>query len=349
MNAPAIPRVAHCSHANPAGTAESTLASTIPPMTTRRPIAVPSPSSAQSPGELPESVLRPTSMIDASLREYVSGIPLPPSLREAMLYSLLGPGKRMRPLLAWHCYAAISPEGSDASPCLPAAGAVEMVHAFSLVHDDLPGLDNDDLRRGRPTLHKHAGEAMAVLAGDSLLTSAFQLISDRVPSLALQARLTQELATATNGMIAGQIYDTLGGFPESLSGVERLELIHRHKTGMLIRCACRMGGLCALEEHPGAGRFDALGAVTHYAEAIGLMFQIVDDVLDVTQSTEQLGKKAGKDEDAGKLTYPVVLGLDRSRQEIRRLHEASLVAIEPLGEAAEPLRQLSTYMAVRTK
>ncbi|MBY0263033.1 MAG: polyprenyl synthetase family protein [Phycisphaerales bacterium] len=303
---------------------------------------------AADASELPLSVTAPTGRIDAYLDEYLSGLPLPTNLIEAMRYSALGPGKRARPLLCWHAFAAVAPD-ADPKAALPACTAVEMVHAFSLVHDDLPGLDNDDLRRGRPTLHKHTSEAMAVLAGDCLLTSAFQALADRVSCETLRAKLTLELATGTNGMIAGQIYDTLGGFPAGLKPIQQLETIHRNKTGMLIRAACRMGALTALDGRPGANRFDALGAITSYAEAIGLMFQVVDDLLDVTQSTEHLGKKSGKDVEAGKLTYPGVLGVDKTRDEVRRLYDLSLGALEPLGEAAEPLRQLSTYMAVRTK
>jgi geranylgeranyl diphosphate synthase, type II len=298
--------------------------------------------------DLSDAVTFPAKRVDAYINEALSSLGLPENLVEAMKYSALGPGKRARPLLCWHSFAAVAPD-ADPAACLPAAAAIELIHAFSLVHDDLPGLDNDDLRRGRPTLHRHTSEPMAILAGDSMLTSAFQLLAERVPSLALQARLVHELAVGTNGMIAGQVYDTLGGFSPGLDGHQKLELIHKNKTGMLIRAACRMGALCALEGRPGAGRFDALGAITHYAESIGLVFQIVDDLLDVTQSTEHLGKKAGKDLDAGKLTYPGVIGIEPSRAEVRRLHEQSLTALEPLAEAAEPLRQLSTYMAVRTK
>jgi geranylgeranyl diphosphate synthase type II len=303
--------------------------------------------SATRIADLPESVTGPAKRVDAYIGESLDRLGLPGTLVEAMKYSALGPGKRARPLLCWHAFAAVAPS-ADPTECLPAAAAVELIHAFSLVHDDLPGLDNDDLRRGRKTLHRHTSEAMAILAGDCMLTSAFQVLAERIPSLTLQARLVHELSIGTNGMIAGQIYDTLGGFAANLSPQQKLELIHRNKTGMLIRAACRMGALTALESQPGAGRFDALGAITHYAEAIGLMFQVVDDLLDVTQSTEHLGKKAGKDQDAGKLTYPGVIGIEPSRAEVRRLHEVSLAALEAFGEAAEPLRQLSTYMAVRT-
>lgn len=302
--------------------------------------------------ELPESVTAHVPRIDSYIDECLSTLGMPANLAAAMKYSVLGPGKRARPLLCWHAFAAVAPSGSDASACLPAAAAIELIHAFSLVHDDLPGLDNDDLRRGRPTLHRHTSEAMAILAGDCMLTSAFQILAERVPGDGLRARLMHELSIGTNGMIAGQVYDTLGhagGFPAGLSPLQQLELVHRNKTGMLIRAACRMGAMCGIEGHPGAARLDPLGAVTHYAEAIGLMFQIVDDLLDVTQSTEHLGKKANKDSDAGKLTYPGVIGIEQSRAEVRRLHELSLASLEPLGTAAEPLRQLSTYMAVRTR
>lgn len=306
--------------------------------------------------ELPEPVTAPTPRIDAYIDQCLSSLAMPGILVDAMKYSALGPGKRARPLLCWHSFAAVAPGGAndDAVASLPSCAAIELIHAFSLVHDDLPGLDNDDLRRGRPTLHKKTSEAMAILAGDCMLTSSFQILSERVSSESLRAKLVYELALGTNGMIAGQIYDTLGGFQNGLSDLQKLEFIHRNKTGMLIRAACRMGALTAIAKHPGEGTnmLDALGAITRYAEAIGLMFQIVDDLLDVTQSTEHLGKKSNKDADAGKLTYPGVLGIEQSRAEVRRLHEVSLAALEPLGEgggAAEPLRQLSTYMAVRTK
>jgi geranylgeranyl pyrophosphate synthase len=298
--------------------------------------------------ELPPAVTAPTARVDAYLGECIRSLPLPKNLVDAMLYSALGPGKRARPLLCWHSFRAVAPD-ADPGAALPACAAVEMVHAFSLVHDDLPGLDNDDLRRGRPTLHKHTSEAMAILAGDCLLTSAFQVLTERVNAETLRASLSHELSIGTNAMIAGQIYDTLGGFAPGLSPIEKLETIHRNKTGMLIRAACRMGALSGIDGRPGSNRLDALGAITLYADAIGLMFQVVDDLLDVTQTTEQLGKKSGKDSDAGKLTYPGILGVDATRAEVRRLYDASLAALEPLGADAEPLRQLATYMAVRTK
>lgn len=308
----------------------------------RHAVEVPSPLPVGG-DELPTAVAAPAALVDRYLAEYLGSLDLPPNLIEAIRYSLLGPGKRARPLLVWHCCSAVAGSAAAAERSLPAAGAVELIHAFSLVHDDLPGLDNDDLRRGRPTLHRRTSEPMAILAGDEMLTLGFQLLCERVTDGALAAALCRELAVGTTGMIAGQVYDTLGGFDPAADPPARLNAIHRNKTGMLIRASCRMGALCAAAD--GA----ALAAITRYAEDIGLMFQIVDDLLDVTQTTEHLGKKAGKDQDAGKLTYPGVLGIDRSRAEVARLHADSLSAIAPFGEAAAPLRLLAEYLARRTR
>ncbi len=293
-----------------------------------------------APDALPASVLAPLARIDPYLDEFIRAANLPVNLRDAILYSLLGPGKRIRPLLCLHSFRALG--GSDEARALPAAAAVEMVHAFSLIHDDLPGLDNDDLRRGRPTLHKHAGEAMAILAGDSLLTLSFTILIERYEP-AVAAFMARELAAGTNGMIAGQIYDTLGGFAGTPTPEQRLELIHTNKTGALIRAACRMGALAA-----GAGPATLQG-ISDYADAIGLMFQIVDDVLDVTQTSEHLGKKSGKDIDAGKLTYPGVMGIEASRRRVAQLHQAALTALRPMGDASEPLAHLAGYLAARTR
>ncbi len=296
-------------------------------------------------GALPRSVAEPAAAVDRYLDEYLSQLGLPANLLSAVRYSLLGPGKRARPLLVWHSFGAVSrgDQPIDHSRCLPAAGAVELIHAFSLVHDDLPGLDNDDLRRGRPTLHRHTSEAMAILAGDAMLTLALQLLVERTPDPRLATALCTELARGTTGMIAGQVYDTLGGFSGNLSDSERLELIHRHKTGMLIRASCRMGAISAAAS-PGQ-----LGAISRYADAIGLMFQIVDDLLDVTQTTEHLGKKAGKDTEAGKLTYPAVMGVEASREQVLRLHGQANDSLAQFGEAAEPLRALARFLASRTR
>lgn len=315
------------------------------------PTARPRPVVVQPPANATMTELtEPAVHVDTYLRELCQSLPAPGNLREAITYALLGPGKRLRPVLAWHCAAAV---GADPRASLPAGAAVELVHAFSLVHDDLPAMDDDDLRRGRPTLHRHTNEAMAILAGDAMLTLAFEhlVANTRDPSIA--AALVGELARGTNGMIAGQVYDTLGGFADGLPPIERLELIHHNKTGALLQAACRMGALAGLSSlglaPASAAARDRLEAVTDYARAVGLMFQVVDDILDVTQPAEHVGKQTGKDAQAGKMTYPGVLGLDRSRAEVARLESASLAAADRLGPPGAPLAVLARFMAVRTK
>ena len=298
----------------------------------------------EPPFRIDERLQAVAKAVDAYLArtlDEAEGLPAP--LAEAMSYALLGGGKRLRPSLAMLACEAV---GGRAGAVLPAAAAVEMVHAFSLVHDDLPALDDDDLRRGQPTCHVKFGEAMAILAGDALATLPYCVIAREVKDAVLAARLARELAEATMRMIAGQVQDTM---PEAVgdergSPVERLERIHRDKTGALIRAACRMGAMCG-----GAGEKE-LAAITAYGEAVGLLFQIVDDVLDATQTTEHLGKRAGKDDAAGKRTYPSVLGLDESRRRIETLRRAALDALDPLGpNRANPLAQFCERLAVRTR
>lgn len=294
----------------------------------------------------------------------VRTLDLPPNLAGAVAYAALGPGKRIRPLLAWHACAAA---GAPGDRSLPAGAAVEFIHAFSLVHDDLPALDNDDLRRGRPTLHIHAGEAMAILAGDALMALAFDVLARHVAEPTLAGLLVGELSAATTGMIAGQVFDSLGGLPTGLTERQGLERIHRNKTGALIRSACRMGAILGLGDvalhasgrgAPGlpimvpTGQVMSdprLGAITAYAEHVGLMFQIVDDLLDTEGHPEHTGKRTRKDAVAGKVTYPSLLGVDGSRREVRRLQEAALDALAPLGGAAEGLRDLCRGLADRRK
>ncbi len=279
-------------------------------------------------------------MIDRNLLSWIAQRPLPGNLKEAILYALLGPGKRTRPILVLHSCEAV---GGTIDAALPAASAIEMIHAFSLVHDDLPALDNDDLRRGRPTLHRQTSEAMAILAGDGLMGLAFELVLDQIAPAELAASVTRELVLGCNNMIAGQVYDSLPGFDDAMEPLERLRTIHRHKTGALIRAACRMGALTGGADQKG------LAALTEYGETVGLMFQIVDDVLDVTRSTEQLGKTAGKDVNQQKVTYPSLMGVDGSREEVRRLQVRAVASIAGLGQRAQPLRDLCEYLAVRTR
>lgn len=265
---------------------------------------------------------------------------LPGNLLEACRYGLLAGGKRLRPLLTVMCCESC---GGDGRRALPAAAATEMIHAFSLVHDDLPAMDDDDLRRGRPTLHIQFSEAMAILAGDALQALAFDEICRSPVSPEQVAILIRELAEATTRMIAGQVHDTLGGLDATLSARQQLETIHRNKTGALIRAACRMGAVVAEAREP------ELEAITRYGEAIGYMFQIVDDLIDVTQSAEHTGKATGKDVEAGKLTFPAVLGIKESKEEISRLHREAREALTCLGDRGAELEALALYLATRTR
>jgi geranylgeranyl diphosphate synthase type II len=222
-----------------------------------------------------------------------------------------------------------------------------MIHAFSLVHDDLPALDNDDTRRGRPTAHKAFGEAMAILAGDGLMSVAFQVLTDKCADPSVAGLLAAELAVGTTNMIAGQVYDTLGGFPPGLDAPGRLERVHRNKTGALIRAACRMGAISGRSGRAQDAR--QLAAITRYGDAVGLMFQIVDDLVDEEQTPEHAGKRTAKDRDAGKLTYPTVHGAAASRTEVERLRREAQNAISIFGPAGAPLAELCEFLAVRTR
>lgn len=292
--------------------------------------------------ESPEIV----TLVDHQIERVVARASLPASLVEAIHYAALGPGKRVRPALAWHACVASGGEGPES---LPVGAAVEMVHAFSLVHDDLPALDNDDVRRGRATLHRHAGEAMAILAGDALLTLAFAALRDLRVVPEHQIQIIDELTSATSGMIAGQVYDSLGGLPSGLSPEERVVLIHRNKTGALIRASCLMGAMSASVHERSAAPNTPLPAIRTYADAIGLMFQIVDDLLDVTQTSERAGKRTGKDANAGKLTYPAVLGVDGSRRRVEELLHVALAAIESLGSDSQGLQSMARTLAARDR
>ena len=275
--------------------------------------------------------------VERELAHTIANRPLADKLKEAAKYALLGGGKRVRPMLCLHCCAAAS---GDMRHAMPAAVAIEMVHAFSLVHDDLPALDNDDLRRGRATTHIAFGEALAILTGDALLSIAMeQALSCAIGA----AHIAHELASATTDMISGQVLDTLGGFPKDFNAAQQLELIHRQKTGALIRAACRMGAFAA------SANADTLDRLTRWGETMGLMFQVVDDILDETQSSQHLGKSAGKDAAQGKMTYPKIHGLAWSRDYVKELLEHSEHLLKPLGAPAQPLRTMAQSLATRTK
>jgi geranylgeranyl diphosphate synthase type II len=288
----------------------------------------------------PEEAASLARAVDDYMERWLDERPMPENLRAAIRYALLGPGKRMRPILVQRCCAAVGGREEDA---LAGAAAVEMIHAFSLAHDDLPAMDDDDLRRGRPTLHRHTNEAMAILAGDALLGLAVELVTTRLTPAERAATVCRELILGCNAMIAGQVHDTLPSFGVTVAPLERLQTIHRNKTGALIRAACRVGAIC------GDADPRQLAAVTRYGEAVGLMFQVVDDLLDVTQSTEHLGKTAGKDVDQDKLTYPAVLGVEASRREVRRLRDEAALALDDVDGDARALLELCDYLAVRTR
>ena len=286
--------------------------------------------------QTPAALRKPVERIDAALGAYLDSQGLAPRLDDAVRYALLGGGKRVRPVLTWWSGVAA---GGTGEATLPAGMAIELVHAFSLVHDDLPAMDDDDLRRGRPTLHVRSGEAMAILAGDAMLALAFGAL--RGAPGELRGALTDELLGGTNAMICGQIDDTLGGLDGALSDRAKLERIHRNKTGALIRAACRMGGML------GGGAPGDIDRLTRYGEAIGLMFQIVDDLLDVEACHTTTGKRTGKDAQAGKLTYPVVMGVEGARAEVGRLGEEAREAISAFGAQGRALSDLAAYLERR--
>ena len=263
----------------------------------------------------------------------------PPELGDAMRYCVLGGGKRLRPALVYMTAEAIGPPADD-ELTRRSAVAVELVHCYSLVHDDLPAMDDDTLRRGRPTAHVQFGEAMAILAGDALLTRAFGVLAQSDNPAA--ARLVAELAAGAGpvGMIAGQVADM--NLCDVGRGVEALRYVHQRKTGALIRSAARMGAICA--------RADAsqLSAVSRYAEAMGLAFQVIDDLLDVVGQAEDIGKTPGKDAQANKRTYVSELGIDATRSLATELTAAARDALKCLHEPAEPLRLLAELLAGRT-
>jgi geranylgeranyl diphosphate synthase type II len=279
--------------------------------------------------------------IDDALDRLTPAVTIAPeTIHRAMRYSLFAGGKRIRPILCLQAAAAIS---DDAHGAIDAGCALEMIHTYSLIHDDLPALDNDDFRRGKPTCHKVFGDAMAILAGDALFTLAMQTLV-RIDGLEAAAKvaLVEELSFGggtVGGMIGGQVADIEGERQEPTA--ELLESIHRAKTGALLRASVRMGGIC------GGATGHQLEALSQYGEHVGLAFQIVDDILDVEESSEALGKTAGKDAAQGKITFPAVYGLDESRvmaqAECKRAHES----LEPFGMRAQRLHEIADLIVYR--
>ncbi len=272
-----------------------------------------------------------------------SRLEAPTRIHQAMGYSLLAGGKRLRPILCFAFAEACAPSADrpfDLTMLEHAATALECIHTYSLVHDDLPAMDNDDLRRGKPTNHKVYGEALAILAGDALLTEAFVLLSKDATDPARTVALIQTLSQAAGaaGMVGGQVLDIAEDRVDTEAYVLKL---HALKTGALIRAACEMGALC------GGGDANAIQAAAHFGTQVGLAFQIADDILDVTASSETMGKPTGADAAAGRFTFPAILGLEASRLKASQCVASAQAAISFLEPTAGPLHALAAYAVER--
>jgi geranylgeranyl diphosphate synthase type II len=282
-------------------------------------------------------------LVESFLGSYFGAEDAPRVLFDSMSYSVQAGGKRIRPIL---CIAAYEACGGKAENIVPQAASIELIHTYSLIHDDLPAMDNDDLRRGKPTNHKVFGEGMAILAGDGLLTEAFVLLADpryRHPSLGDSEviKIIFELAFAAgaHGMVGGQAQDLLSEDAEP--DAETLSFIHRHKTAALLSLSVRMGGILS-----GADKA-MLGKLNLYGEKIGLAFQVVDDILDIEGETAVLGKPRGSDEKKKKMTYPRLYGIEESRKMARELIDSALDALSAFDEKADPLRAIAGYLYER--
>jgi geranylgeranyl diphosphate synthase type II len=292
--------------------------------------------------DLDEFLARATQAVNRALDRFLPQATVrPATIHKAMRYSLFAGGKRMRPAL---CLAAAEACGGSWAEAMPLACAVECIHTYSLIHDDLPAMDNDDYRRGKPTCHKVFGEGIAILAGDALLTHAFEILAQsrgwpRYP----HPRLVVELARAAGSLqlIAGQVED-LEAEGKKISA-SRLQYIHERKTSALLCCAVRLGGMSAncTPRH--------LRALTNFGYHVGLAFQVIDDILDVTQTSEKLGKTAGKDTRAKKATYPSIVGLEKSRQIAESLTQRAFAALKPFRGRARALEALATFLLQRDR
>ena len=281
------------------------------------------------------------SLVEVALNEAL-GPEHPEKLREAMRYSLLAGGKRLRPIL---CLASCELAGGNSQNAMPTAVALEMIHTMSLIHDDLPSMDNDDLRRGRPTNHKVYGDAIAILAGDALLTRAFEMVALRTNEVSSERLLKVvgelSLVAGAPGLVGGQVVDL--ECEGKKVDLETLEFIHLHKTGALLKACVTCGALI------GGAEEELLDALKIYARGIGLAFQIIDDILDVTASSDVLGKTAGKDLIADKTTYPKLLGLDESRKRADDLVRQAKQALDPWKSSSGPLLALADYITNRDR
>jgi geranylgeranyl diphosphate synthase type II len=292
------------------------------------------------PDDLKEYLAARAAEVDAALDAFLpKAKEKPATIHAAMRYSVFAGGKRLRPIL---CLAAAEACGGDSESAMPPACAVEILHTYSLVHDDLPCMDDDDLRRGRPTCHKVYGEGMAVLTGDALLTEAFLILAQtspakRYPGGSYVAELA--LTGGSTRLIGGQVMD-LEGEGKKLTKAQLVK-IHESKTAALLTTSIRLGAMTANATEK------QLEALTVFGHALGLAFQVIDDILDVTQSTEVLGKTAGKDAAVEKATYPAILGLEKSREEAAKLTKEAMEALKPFGRKAARLQEIAEYLLKR--
>lgn len=285
-------------------------------------------------------------IIDAFIEDYFNSPLNPDVLQKSMVYSLSAGGKRIRPVL---CIAAYEACGGNDEGIVPYASALEFIHTYSLIHDDLPAMDNDDLRRGKPTNHRVFGEGMAILAGDALLTEAFYMLSNNLnkipsavrhqPSAILRVIREIAMASGAHGMVGGQAQDLLS--EDSEPDAKILSFIHSHKTAALITASVRSGGILA------GCSDEKLFGLTKYGENIGLAFQVIDDILDVEGETEVIGKPKGSDEKKKKMTYPKLYGIKKSKEKAKKLVESAIRALEIFDEKAEPLRAIARYLLER--
>ncbi len=288
-------------------------------------------------------------LVDSTLSRLLQEKPIDSNLMDVLRYTLTSPGKRIRSVLLLWCCELVA--GSVNHNAEVASASVEMVHTYSLVHDDLPAMDNDDFRRGRPACHKAFNEATAILAGDALLTLAFEILAKEIDTPAVAVQLISELAEAAGpaGMIAGQLADleaenTPGRLRQAQSSrKEILEYIHSNKTAKMFRCAAAMGAIC------GGANEKQLKILREFGLKVGLGFQITDDILDVSASSKRLGKTAGKDEKAGKTTYPAVVGMEKSIELARKITDEAVSCVAGFGPKADILRHLAIALLNRTK
>ena len=299
-----------------------------------------SPDSTQSNFDLNAYLKERKNLVEVALDKSIPVI-YPEKIYEAMRYSLLAGGKRLRPIL---CLATCEMTGGNIDMAMPTACALEMIHTMSLIHDDLPAMDNDDYRRGKLTNHKIYGEDVAILAGDGLLTYAFEYVASNtqnVPaSQVLQVITHLGRAVGAGGLVGGQVVD-LEMEGKSDVSLETLNFIHTHKTAALLEACVVCGGILAGTSP------ENLQRLSRYSQNIGLAFQIVDDILDITATQEQLGKTAGKDQQAQKVTYPSLWGLEESKKQGQKLIDAACAELEPFGEQAKPLIALAHFITSR--